>query len=398
MAFDRNGDGVLDSISVEFNKPLDETVPDTVAWAFGSDDWHTIASAEAVTMLKENEQKLAIHADSLLDKTFTGGAKEVYQGSFRYHYTYMDKQTGQMTQLSLDGLAIEDRMGAILDGSPIVKPITDDVNKLTVYISEATQVNAVQGIQFLEFKDKAGELVDPSLLSVVSVSPTKNSNYYDVLFRKNENTILPDVGFMVRLIPGVLPDLNGNVPHVDNPWRRIEGEQRVGVETPGVVAVDPATWTPDKWPYGKQDVAPVRVDVSKKIEDIIAEKGLPGELIKYDLSEVGKSLLLNTNESRDVALSKVQIKWQVDYFSNLGQFVNSQTGVVACNDKNVFGTDCVEHPGNVFLMWDARSNKGRFVGTGVYIAKLKFKIFSENNLVGKEDQTFTLGVRRHGKK
>ena len=134
--------------------------------------------------------------------------------------------------------------------------------------------------------------------------------------------------------------------------------------------------------------------VTKTIDEIIAEKGYPGELIKFDLSEVGKTLLLNTTESRDVALSKVQIKWEVQYFSSLGQFVYSQSGVVACNDKSVFGTDCVANPGNVFLMWDAHTDKGRWVGTGVYIAKLKFKIVSDTNVIGRVEDTFNLGVRR----
>ena len=396
-AFDRNGDGVLDSIAIVFNKPFGETIPDTIAWTFGSDDWRTVASSQEVSLLMQDEKSLAIQADSLQNKVFTGGAKDLYQGSFRYHYTYMDKQTGQMTELGLDGLAIEDRIGAILVDKPIVKPVSDNVNKLTVYISEAVQAGSLNGMPFLEFKDKTGQLVDPSLLSMVSFTPSKNSNYYDVLFQKNDNTILPEVGFMVRLIPGVVPDLNGNVPHVNNPWRRIEGEQRVGLETPNVVGIDPANWTPETWPY-KDDVAPVRVDVSKKIEEIIAETGLPGELITFDLSEVGKSLLLSSDESRDIVLSKVMIKWTVEYFSTLGQFVNSNSGVVACNDKSIFGTDCVENPGNVFLMWDARSNKGRFVGTGAYIAKLKFKIFSDKDLVGKSEDTFTLGIRRHSKK
>ena len=74
----------------------------------------------------------------------------------------MDKETGQMTQLSLDGLVIEDRMGAILTDKPFVKPVSEDANKLTVYISEATQGGMLNGMQFLEFKDKSGELVDPS--------------------------------------------------------------------------------------------------------------------------------------------------------------------------------------------------------------------------------------------
>ena len=310
----------------------------------------------------------------------------------------MDKETGQMTQLNLDGLAIEDRIGAILVDKPIVKPMNESLHKLTVYISEATRVDLLNGTPFLEFKDKAGELVNPMLISVMSVTPNRASNYYDVIFQKrDESMVLPEVGFMVRLVPGVLPDLQGNVPHVDNPWRRIEGEQRVGVESPGVVGIDPVEWTPEKWPYSG-DVAPVRVDVTKKIEDVVAETGLPGELIQFDLSEVGKSLLLNTEGSRDAVLSKAKIKWEVEYFSTLGQFVNSQGGEVTCNDKAVFGTDCVDNPGNVFLMWDAHTNKGRWVGTGVYIAKLKFKIFQDTQLVGKIDETFNLGVRRHGKR
>ena len=397
-AFDRNGDGVLDSISVVFNKPFGETIPDTIAWTFGSDDWHVVASVPSVTALMQGEQSLSIYADSLLNVAFTGGSKELYQGSFRYHYTYMDKETGQMTQLSLDGLAIEDRIGAILLEKPIVKPISATVNKLTVYISEATQANLLNGMAFLEFKDKAGELIDPSLFAVLSVSPTRTSNYYDVLYQKtSDNVVLPDVGFMVRLVPGVLQDLNGNVPHVNNPWRRIEGEQRVGVETPGVVSVDPMNWTPEKWPY-QADVAPVRVDVSKKLDDVIAERGLPGELITFDLSEVAKTLLLNSDEPRETVLAKAKIKWEVEYFSTLGQFVNAQNGSIACNDKAVFGTDCVDNPGNVFLMWDAHTAKGRWVGTGVYIAKLKFKIFQGDKVVGKSDETFTLGIRRHGNK
>ena len=397
-AFDRNGDGVLDSISVVFNKPFGETIPDTIAWTFGGDDWHMVASVPSVTALMQGEQSLSIYADSLLNVAFTGGSKELYQGSFRYHYTYMDKETGQMTQLSLDGLAIEDRIGAILLEKPIVKPISATVNKLTIYISEATQANLLNGMAFLEFKDKAGELIDPSLFAVLSVSPTRTSNYYDVLYQKtSDNVVLPDVGFMVRLVPGVLQDLNGNVPHVNNPWRRIEGEQRVGVETPGVVSVDPMNWTPEKWPY-QADVAPVRVDVSKKLDDVIAERGLPGELITFDLSEVAKTLLLNSDEPRETVLAKAKIKWEVEYFSTLGQFVNAQNGSIACNDKAVFGTDCVDNPGNVFLMWDAHTAKGRWVGTGVYIAKLKFKIFQGDKVVGKSDETFTLGIRRHGNK
>ena len=43
------------------------------------------------------------------------------------------------------------------------------------------------------------------------------------------------------------------------------------------------------------------------------------------------------------------------------------------------------------------SDKGRIVGTGVYIAKFKFKIFTNNEVVGKGEETFTFGIRRNEK-
>jgi hypothetical protein len=37
------------------------------------------------------------------------------------------------------------------------------------------------------------------------------------------------------------------------------------------------------------------------------------------------------------------------------------------------------------------------VGTGVYIAKFKFKIFSDKEIVAKGEETFTFGIRRNDK-
>lgn len=391
--FDRNGDGVPDSIVVPFSKSLDEIIPDTIAWSFGSDDWHTVASLENVKTLVKNDSMIVVEADSLLTKVFTGNAKDIYTGSFRYHYTYIDKESGELTQLGLDGTALVDKIGAILTDKPIVKPISENVSRLKITLSECVKAGDVPNYSFLELKDKTGAVVSPSMYRVVDILPRGNSSYYDVYFQKDEFTILPEVGFMVRLVPGAVSDLSGNTPHVNNPWLRIEGEQRVGVEPPGLVFIDPGRETP--W-VGKGDVAPVVVDVSKTIDEVIAEKGLPGQLIKFDLGEVGKSLLLEANGDASV-LSKVRIKWEVEYFSGLGQFVNSASGEVACSDKDVFGTNCVENSGNIFLMWNGRSNKNRLVGTGVYITKLKFKIFSDAEVIGKDEDTYTLGIRRRTK-
>ena len=114
-------------------------------------------------------------------------------------------------------------------------------------------------------------------------------------------------------------------------------------------------------------------------------------MIRYELNELVLS---------DEMLSTVRIKWEVGYFSNLGQYINSASGVVACNDSTVFNLDpslpknCRDNPGNVFLEWNARSENGRLVGTGAYISKLSYKIVNDTGTILDKDETYTLGIKR----
>lgn len=401
MVFDRNGDGVPDSIYVPFSKKFEGDIPDTISWQFGSNEWHKISSSEAISKMVKHDSEIVIVADSLLDFVFTGKPKEIYTGAFQCHFTYLDKASGSLTELGLSPSPLEDRVGQILVDKPLLKIINENANKVTINISEGSKAGGLNQQRFIELKDKAGNIVDPSTYEVVDFSPNgleNVSDFYDIYFRKNPNDptmILPEVGFWIRLVPDVLPELNGNKPHKDNPWLRIEGEQRVETELPKIVMVNPALHTDENWPGGEEtDVVVELVDPELTLKEIIAEKGLPGQLVKFELKEVAKSLLLGSTENRDSVLSRVKLQWEIEYFSHLGQYVNKSVGEFACNDKAIFESDCIENTGNLFFMWDARSDKGRMVGTGVYIAKFKFKILSERDVVGKGDETFTFGVRR----
>ena len=119
--------------------------------------------------------------------------------------------------------------------------------------------------------------------------------------------------------------------------------------------------------------------------------GLPGHLLRYELSELAVT---------DEMISTVRIKWEVSYFSNMGNFVNHSSGVVACDDSTVFNLDptlpknCRDNPANLFLQWNGRSVDGRLVGTGVYISKFKYKILSDSETITDKDETYTLGISR----
>jgi fibro-slime domain-containing protein len=399
--YDRNGDGVPDSIYVPFEyKAFVEHDLDALAWTFGSKDWHEFNSLEDITKLIANDSTVVIKADSLIDSVLTGAVKTTVEGSFRYHYIYLDEATGSTQESETLFTKIQEKIGAIILEKPMLKIVSDNVVKVTIKLSESCDAKNLESIRFIELKDKNDKLVDPTTYKLTSIDPTGESDYYDLLFRKDDNLIIPEVGFKIRLIPGVLPDLNGNTPHKNNPWRRIEGEQPLATELPKVVTIKPGMFDDNNpWLGGDTtDVVPVRVDENLTLKEIIQEKGMPGVLVKFQLNDYATTQLLGADKaSRDEILSKVKVAWDIEFFTNLGHYVNWIKGEFSCNDKAIFGTDCIQNSGNMFFEWNAMSDKGRIVGTGVYIAKFKFKIFTNNEVVGKGEETFTFGIRRNEK-
>ena len=129
-------------------------------------------------------------------------------------------------------------------------------------------------------------------------------------------------------------------------------------------------------------------------------------LLSYNIGELATTLLMDlpSGANKDSALALIRIKWEGYYFSHLGNFVNKASGTIACNDKTVFYnasnpelSNCYDNPGNLFFEWNARSEKGRVVGTGAYITKMKVKITSGPEKAGSSDDTYTIGIRRSKK-
>jgi fibro-slime domain-containing protein len=403
--YDRNGDGVPDSIFIPFEfDALHEHDLDVIAWNFGSKDWHEYVSLDDIERMVKNDSTVAITADSLIDSVFTGASNVIVEGNFRYHYTYLDAASGSTQESETLFAKIQDKIGAIMLEKPMLKLISDNMVKVTVQLSEGCDNSSLDSPLFIELKDKSDNVVDPSKYKVVSAAPRGLSDYYDLMFQKSPDLITPEVGFKIRLMPGVLPDMNGNTPHEKNPWRRIEGEQPLETERPKVVTINPGMFTEDNpWPGDTNDVIPIRVEDTLTLKQIIQQEGLPGVLVKFQLNDYATTQVFDAGNVKpgtpeyEAILSKVKVKWDIEFFSSLGQYVNWVKGEFACNDKSIFGTDCIQNAGNMFFEWDAMSDKKRMVGTGVYIAKFKFKIFSDKEIMAKGEETFRFGIRRNDK-
>ena len=91
------------------------------------------------------------------------------------------------------------------------------------------------------------------------------------------------------------------------------------------------------------------------------------------------------------------LEYKTQYFTSLGVFVNDDSGLLSCVDT-LYNGNCLDddNDGKIFLAWNMRSKNGRLAGTGVYIARLTYKIKVGLRLKADRTQDFLWGVR-HGR-
>ena len=137
--------------------------------------------------------------------------------------------------------------------------------------------------------------------------------------------------------------------------------------------------------YGKP-ISMHIVSAEKSFAAIEKEINLPGQLLRFDLSE----LLLGEENLKP---SDIVIHWENGIFTNLGNYVNSEKGKISCGDK-MFNGDCRKSPGLVYFAWNLRSESRRLAGNGAYISKLDLKIKKKKTLVSKKHSVSAFGLMR----
>ncbi|SHK96967.1 fibro-slime domain-containing protein [Fibrobacter sp. UWEL] len=117
-----------------------------------------------------------------------------------------------------------------------------------------------------------------------------------------------------------------------------------------------------------------------------------GDLNQYSIEEYrgGTKTLLSEDA--------VVMTYQTRYYSQFGEYVGGDHGTVTCNsdlykDTNGQG-NCLTNSGRLFLAWNMRSDSGRLVATGVYIARLQLKIKVNGKTTLDQTRDKLMGVRR----
>ncbi|MCK9183458.1 MAG: fibro-slime domain-containing protein, partial [Fibrobacteraceae bacterium] len=382
--FDVNGDGVADSLFLSYDSPITgDDAPDTLAWLFGDSLYHYLSKSDVAANLA-SDSIVVLTGDSLVSKLFTGSSENVaYSGSYKttFYKVLTDTLTATIDTVPFNVTGkIADKIGPVLVNA-IVTPKSENVYQLSLTFSESIESNNIGFDSLFEFRVWRSGIESSS--SLYPVSGSRSANRYEIYY-SSRNGALPSVGDSVRFVPrsGAL-DLSANGPSENNRWVRIVGEQYIVVESTTLFSFNPEnTAGVEK----SAAIVPFKVPLESTLKEAEKDVGLPGFLVRYDLSELSLS--------SDTPKDKIYLAYDVSYFTNLGAYVNSSTGMVLCTDS-VFNGDCTANPGNVYLAWNLRSNKGRLVATGAYIAKLDLKIGVIGGDRKKKDVSAVWGVRRN---
>ena len=383
--FDLDGDGVGDSLSVAYDDMLkndEKWVLDSIMWLFGDTTKHRIAAGN----LNILDSMFYLKADSLYKNCFTGAIGEAYKGTLVSYYRYFSKNdtTGVVDTISLAPSGfISDRVPPLIS-RVVAEPMNDGkFMKLSIYITESLDSATVARDDLFDFKvhlDGADRSKD---IRLIGVSSMPNGSILNWTFsRTNETDPVPSVGDSIRFAPGIARDMSGNLAHENNRWVRIEGKQVLRVDIVKDIALTNEVLEKDIPAFSMYIVS-----TEKPLADAYEEIGLPGFRIPFDMSE----LLLG--DTTGMQPEDVEIVWDNSVFTSLGGYVNNGKGRISCADE-MFGGDCRNSRGYVYVAWNGQSAKNRLVGTGAYIYKYMVRVRSNKSTVTSKDDTAVVGIRR----
>lgn len=124
----------------------------------------------------------------------------------------------------------------------------------------------------------------------------------------------------------------------------------------------------------------------------LREQGKVGQLV-----ELGQRFLPQLVEQSRVNKDSldpkdVSIAISAYYFDNHGQYVTDTVLVVECAHP-LFGGNCLDTDQKLFIDWNFKDSRGRFVGSGVYVANFSLFVRYENVTI-REERIEKVGVRR----
>lgn len=107
------------------------------------------------------------------------------------------------------------------------------------------------------------------------------------------------------------------------------------------------------------------------------------------LMDVGFATIMKKDSSK-LDIDKIGLKWELYVYTNLGAYVGHASGKIDCDDP-FFDGNCLENPDKLYVRWNMRSDNGRKVGVGLYLAKFNIRVYGAEEDF-KVERVFRWGV------
>ena len=133
------------------------------------------------------------------------------------------------------------------------------------------------------------------------------------------------------------------------------------------------------------------------LSEVIVDAYENGLLTSENLQYYQRGTPADIQKIVSAVADRTELRYESIYYSSLGHYVNRHSGTITCNDdifKEGGNKNCLDSDGRLFLAWNMRTNKGRLASTGVYIARLIFRVKVNTKVIIDRTQDFLWGVRR----
>ncbi|MBR5412294.1 MAG: fibro-slime domain-containing protein [Fibrobacter sp.] len=133
------------------------------------------------------------------------------------------------------------------------------------------------------------------------------------------------------------------------------------------------------------------------LSEVIVDAYNNGLLTSENLQYYQRGTPADIQKIVSAVADRTELRYEAFYYSSLGHYVNRHSGTITCNDdifKEGGKRNCLDSDGRLFLAWNMRTNNGRLASTGVYIARLIFRVKVNTKVIIDRTQDFLWGVRR----
>lgn len=408
--YDKNGDGIADSLHVRFNRPVnakESDMPDfmVIRWPSFSPDTSFVVGRGAPT-----PQYTGNPADIKLQQMFpTGRGNEIAQYlsadglSMSIPYMYDSINTAGIGELQAWFSFVADGTTDVMQ-IPVTQTIADSMppilRRANIDVAQGSRGADTLYVYFTESIDTTGvgaqapfvfKLLSSNVALPIPVPPTqpvlwnRYRNMATLLYDVNSGLQRPREGDSVRIaidIPYAAKDTVGNVRSLSNPFVRINGDKRPEIQViyfaefdetakAGAAAIE-RTSRPSIF-HGKIGM----YDNPEQIKTtILSEYGpILGHVLRVDLAKYYDDFEdVVAGLGVPLTAQDVELHYEVYYHTNLGAYVAGGKGVITCADVDVYGGDCRSGTSrNLFpvVAWNLTSKDNRLIGSGPYLTNIK---------------------------